>query len=98
MAPATVACPHCQEPLATGEVLDAGTFAVPETSLLHFRCPRCRGPAVARLGEGHLQVGAGSDRFLGAAVDPSLSVRPEAAWLDCWHGGRYRRFPAGKAA
>jgi hypothetical protein len=98
---ANVACPHCHASLATREVLDAGTVAIPESSLLHFRCPRCSAAAMARLGDGHLSVGPQAERFHAdgaAAMDPSLSVRPEAAWLDCWHAGRYRRYPAAKAA
>lgn len=99
-APA-VACPHCEKPLATPEVLDAGTVAIPESGLLHFRCPRCDAAAWARLGDGHLAVGGGDPaRFeaAGTAVDPSLSVRREPSWLDCWHAGRYRRYPAARAA
>lgn len=96
-----VACPHCTEPLATPDVLDGGTVAIPESGLLQFHCPRCDAAAWARLGDGHLAVSRGDPgRFeaAGTAMDPALSVRVEAAWLDCWHAGRYRRFPAARAA
>jgi hypothetical protein len=80
-------------------VLDGGSVAIPGAPLLLFRCPHCAGRAWARLADGEVAVGqerADPGRFepSSRAADPHLSVRLDAAWLDCWYGGRYRRFPA----
>ncbi|ACL67736.1 conserved hypothetical protein [Anaeromyxobacter dehalogenans 2CP-1] len=95
----TAACPSCRAPLTADEILDAGTLALPDAPLLTLRCPRCEGDAWARLGDGAIELGAAPDdaaRFAptATATAPGLSVRPAATWLDCWHAGRYRRFPA----
>lgn len=99
MPASTAACPSCRAQLTADEILDAGTLAIPEASLLELRCPRCTGDAWARLAEGAIELGAAQAepaRFApsAAAPAPGLSVRPAGTWLDCWHAGRYRRFPA----
>jgi hypothetical protein len=85
--------------LATEDVLEGGTVWIPEASILQSRCPSCAASVWARLGDGQVAVGAAKrDPALFqpamTAADPQLSLRPEAGWLDCWHEGRYRRFPA----
>lgn len=95
MSPPAIACPHCKVPLATPEVLDAGTVAIPGAPVLQFRCPHCDAGAWARLADGELALGPANgdpDRFA-PTLDPELSVRPDGGWLDCWYAGRYRRFP-----
>jgi hypothetical protein len=97
---AALVCPGCGAPLATSDVLDAGSVAIPELSVLQFRCPRCAAMAWARLGDGAIALGAAGgdpDRFA-AAREAGLSVRLDGGWLDCWFASRYRRYPARAAA
>ncbi|WP_248361386.1 hypothetical protein [Anaeromyxobacter oryzae] len=100
MSPPAIPCPSCSVPLVTPDVLDAGTVAIPDLSVLQFRCPHCRAGAWARLGDGHVALGpvGGEPGDFDAACEPALSVRPDAGWLDCWYAGQYRRFPARIAA
>jgi hypothetical protein len=90
-----IACPHCHASLATPDVLDAGTVALPGAPVVLFQCPRCDATAWAHLADGELAIGPanGDPARFPRARDPELSVRPDRSWLDCWHGGRYRRYP-----
>ena len=95
--PATIPCPHCSAELTTAEVLEACTVSISGSGLLRLRCPRCGAEALARLAEGTLEIGqaevGAGFRAAHASVEPGLYVRCDPAWLDCWHGAVYRRFP-----
>lgn len=87
--------------LPAADVLDGGTVCIPESALVHVRCPRCGELAWAQVMDGHIALGApvtDIDLFRPAssAAAPHLSVRPDRRWLDCWYEGRYRRFPAAR--
>jgi hypothetical protein len=96
-------CPHCDARLATEDVLEAGTVAIPGTSIIQFRCPSCAAGGWARLGDGHVALGVpnrdpAAFEPVVTAEDAKLSVRPEHGWVDCWYEGRYRRFPRASAS
>jgi hypothetical protein len=82
-------------------VLEACSVSDPESGLIRLRCPRCEATALARLADGRLELGAVAQEGAGGfrpstvATEPDLFVRREAAWVDCWHGKVYRRFPVG---
>jgi hypothetical protein len=94
-------CPSCSAPLSTSDVLDGCSVSIPQTRLFRLHCPHCGAQALARLANGSVELGAaageGGARFLATSVAaaPDLFVRQEAAWVDCWHGRVYRRFPVG---
>ena len=95
----TLPCPSCAAPLTATEVLEACSVSDPESGLLRLRCPHCSATGFARLTDGRLELGAVAQEGAGGfrpstvAAEPDLFVRREAAWVDCWHGRVYRRFP-----
>jgi hypothetical protein len=94
-----VICPACHAALTAAQVLEGGSVAIPEAAIVVFRCPACRGEGWARIRDGALALGASvrdPARFAPGPDEavPALSFRPDATWLDCWHEGRYRRYPA----
>ncbi len=99
MTPSSLPCPSCAAPLTTAEVLEACSASDPVSGLISLRCPRCGALALARLADGKLELGTRSPEGTGAfrpstiAAEPDLFVRRDVAWVDCWHGRVYRRFP-----
>jgi len=99
MTNAPLACPGCAAPLTATEVLEACSVSHAETGLLRFQCPSCGAAALARLEDRRLELGEthppGGSAFRPTAIaaEPELFVRREPAWVDCWHGKVYRRFP-----
>jgi hypothetical protein len=91
-------CPHCRGPLTPTDVLEACTTTDPGTGLLRLSCPACGARAMVRLQDGRLELGtlpAPDGPFVPAATAEALDlfVRRDPAWVDCWLGKVYRRFP-----
>jgi hypothetical protein len=99
MARPSLTCPSCSVHLTADEVLEACSVSEAESGLLRLRCPRCGEMAFARLADGRLELGVarrdGEGAFRPSTVlaEPDLFVRREAAWVDCWYGRVYRRYP-----
>jgi len=95
----SLTCPSCAVLLTADEVLEACSVSEAESGLLRLRCPRCGGMAFARLADGRLELGVAARDGEGAfrpsttVAEPDLYVRREAAWVDCWYGRIYRRYP-----
>jgi hypothetical protein len=92
-------CPACAASLTANEVLESCSVSLAGCELLRLRCPRCGAAALARLLDRRLELGAprgeGGAGFRASAIseEPELFVRRDEAWVDCWHGKVYRRFP-----